>query len=163
MVAALAKRAPRGPDMRETRQPGRAITGCSAIALAGLGGFFLKVLVANDSDNAYSWLAITGFFLVVASAPFALATLLPYGTARRLVVRVSEVLLGIVGALSGLLLTLALVVIPFQDYSYDGRVFPYHIVGFLVFALAIPAIFLLVTGSGGKLARRVTARRQDRG
>ena len=107
----------------------RVVTGMSALALAGLGAFFVRELVANDSDNAYAGLAIIGVLLLVAALPFALASLLPRGALRRGVVTGSLVLLGIVGLLGLLILIPSVAMIPFQDYGADAPVLRNHLVG----------------------------------
>ena len=147
--------------MPGARGPSRTGTGVSAVVLAGLGAFFMKVLVANDSDNAYVGLAIIGFLLLVTSTPFALATLLPHGGFRRVAAHIGTGLLWVLGGISALILIPSLIVIPSQDYSHDGRVFPYHVAGFLVLLLAIPGIYLLATGSASRLAGRLPTGRRN--
>ena len=152
VVVAVVATVRRGTFSSGTRGPSRTATGASALVLGGLAALFLEVLVANDSDNAYIGLVIIGLLLILAALPFALATLLPHGGFRRVVAGIGLVLLWVLGAGSALILIPSLMIIPSQDYSYDGREFPYHVIASLVLLLAVPGIYLLAIGWAGRLA-----------
>jgi len=130
------------PDAAEhsaIAEPSRLTTAVSFGWLLGLGLIFLAVLVRDDDDNAYLFLVMVGAALGFVSAPFALATVLPHGIMRRLVVRGAIVLLWIAGAFSVLWLVVSLLIIPSQDYD-GNEVFLSHLVGLL---LLLPTLFVI--------------------
>ncbi len=122
----------------------RLLTALGAVALVALGVVFMRVLVANTSDNAYLWLALIGLLLFLPAAPFALATLLPERAGRRLVVRIGLWLLIGVAVLAGVLLIFSLAIIPSQGYDYDPRVFRNHLIGFVVLAVTLPVLYVVL-------------------
>ena len=119
------------------QQPARVLLGSAAV-LAILGVVFTTVLVADDGDNAYAYLAAVGVGLIVAAAPFAMAAILPAGGGRRALTRVALGLLALVGLLGSALLALSVLVIPSQDYESDSVLWN-HVIALvaLVAALAL--------------------------
>ena len=121
------------------RQASRTVTGGTAAVLFVLGLFFTRVLVADAGDNAYIYLALIGGALIAVAVPFALATLLPAGGARRALVRVALGLLVVVGVLGLALLVLSVVIIPSQDYESD-TVLINHLVGLMALIALLIAL-----------------------
>ena len=126
------------------REPSRTVTALVTFELLLLGWLFLRVLVANQGDNAYLDLGMIGLFLLLASGFFTLATLAPARRLRRVVLVVATGLLGVVALISVVLLVQALVIIPSQDYRYDPRVFGRHLIGLLVLVPALLGATLLL-------------------
>ena len=120
-------------------KPSQSLAAVSALWLAALGLFYLLVLVANWSDNAYLWLFMIGALLILVSIPFALAALLPYNNFRRIVIWLSIGLLWLFGAFSSVMLIGALFIIPSQHYP-TPQVFVSHLVGLLVL---LPTLFFV--------------------
>ncbi len=81
----------------------RALARGSAAILVVLAIVLRTVLVRNQSDNAYLWIAIVGMALLVPAVPFALAAMLPRGAAMIWLMRVGIVLLWLL-AVPGLVL-----------------------------------------------------------
>lgn len=78
--------------------PARAALLLRAVIVAAVGGA-LRLLVSNESDNAYivPWAAST--LLVPLAVPFLIAALLPAGRGRRAVAWVAVALVWVVGGL----------------------------------------------------------------
>ena len=126
------------------RAPQRWLAGAVGLALGALGAVFLRLLVANDGDNAYIGLYLIGGLLVLAGMPFVLAALLP-GHGRRRTIQIAFATLWAASALAALLLLWALAVIPTQNYDYDPRVFRNHLLAFVLLVGAVtPVSFVLL-------------------
>src|SRR3954469_19254607 len=124
----------------------RSHAAASAALLGGLGGFFVRVLVANPEDNAYLWIALLGILLLVIAVPFALAALGPAGRLRGWLARIGIVLVWCVGAPAVLLLLLGAPLYVLSSagappgVSIDQRVALNHLVGA---AALVPAVWLV--------------------
>lgn len=128
------------------RRLSRRIAAASAFLTGGLGVFFVKVLVANPSDNAYLWIWLLGVLLGVTAVPFALAALVPAGALRSGLARAGIVLVWCLGAPAVLVLLagapLYLLSSP-RDVPgtfVDNRVAVNHVLG----SLALLAVVWLV-------------------
>jgi hypothetical protein len=90
----------------------------SAVTAAGgfiVGLFFVVVLVANTEDNAYIGLWLVGVALMLSSLPYAVATALPDGRARRLTLVGALGVSVLVGVGGLVIILLSLAVINLQD------------------------------------------------
>ena len=132
---------------RATAPLGRGLAGLSAAVLIALGLLFVRLLVANPSDNAYLALWLAALLLWSAAPPFALAVVLPGGGVRRVVVKVGLTALGVAGAASAVLLGWSLLVIPPQDYAYDARVLRHHVLGLAALLLGLGGLGVLLVRS----------------
>jgi Kef-type K+ transport system membrane component KefB len=131
-----------------TEYSDRALLSGSAVGLLLLGLFFTTLLVADYSDNAYSYLAFIGWGLIAAAVPFAVGALVPPGRLRRLLTRTALGVIVLVGVLGLALLVLSILVIPSQSYESD-RVFISHAVGLLALLGALWALKALYRGRVG--------------
>ena len=124
----------------------RGLAAASAGLLVALGLFFVKVLVANPSDNAYLWIAILGVLVGVLAVPFALAAVAPAGAPRGRLARAGIALvwgLGVPGALilvAGAQLYLLSIPHDVPGVRVDDRVAVNHVLG----SVALLAVVWLV-------------------
>ncbi len=123
-------------------QPDRATLGGTAAGLLLLGAFFLQVLVADSSDNAYFYLFALGMALLIAALPFVLAALMPGGAPRRMTARLALGFLSVVGLPGLVLLIFAVLLIPFQNYE-SSQVLVSHVLGLVLLLAALIAMIFL--------------------
>jgi Kef-type K+ transport system membrane component KefB len=133
-------------------QPSRAHLGWSAMGLFGLGVFFLQVLVVDQNDNAYGYLAVVGGALTVTAVPFAVAALVPTGPVRKVIARVAFGLVALVGLVGGVLLLLSVLLIPSQSYG-SNAILVGHVVGLLALIGALSAL-VTIYRPGSRWRRR---------
>ncbi len=76
----------------------RALARGSVGVLVILGVVFRTLLVANQSDNAYVWIAVLGTVLLFPAVPFALAAIVPRAGATSWLIRIGVVLLWLIAA-----------------------------------------------------------------
>jgi hypothetical protein len=103
-VVAAAFLGKRSGAFQGGKQLPRLLAAISATLLVGLGVLFVKVLVANPSDNAYLGIAVLGVLLGGVAVPFALAAIAPQEPLRGVLAQIGGVLVRGVGALGALLL-----------------------------------------------------------
>jgi hypothetical protein len=123
----------------------RRLAAASAALVGGLGGFFVRVLVANPEDNAYLWIALLGVLLLGTAVPFALAALGPAGRLRGWLARIGIVLVWCVGAPAVLLLLLGAPLYVLSSSggppgAADSRVAVNHLIGA---AALVPVVWLV--------------------
>jgi hypothetical protein len=114
---------------------GRLVAGGAAVGLV-VSGVLLRALV-DRGDNAYADLELTGLLLLGLAVPFALAAVLPGGSARPLCAALALLWAG--GALAAVALVASLIVIPGEGYR-DGRIFRDHLLGLGVLLVAVTAL-----------------------
>ncbi len=144
LTLALAFLAMRSETVRRwflpDQEPARALTLVDVPLLAGLGLVFLRVLIRNGGDNAYLLIAFIGFWLMAASVPFALATVIPHGRLRRWTVAIGFSGLYVIGSVS--VLALGLIVAPTQA-DIRSEVYDSHALGLLMLG---PVLALMLLG-----------------
>jgi hypothetical protein len=121
----------------------RRMAAASALLLACLGLVFIKVLVANPSDNAYLWIAMLGAAALAVSVLFVLAAIMPIDRARPWLSQTAIVLLWIFGAPGAVLLLLGGPLYLGRGARWpfvDNPVVVNHLVGLLVL---LPSLWLV--------------------
>lgn len=131
------------PDAPAPRVPSRGALGLRALVLLALALAF-PLLVRNWSDNAYIFFPLAAVTLYVLSIPFAVAMLLPEGTARGVVAGIAVALVWGIGGLCCIVLTLSL--IPAGTQYRTSAVLISHLIGL---GLLLP----VVIGIGWRLRR----------
>ncbi len=102
---------------------------------------FLRSERADYGDNAYLYIPWIGFWPIAVSVPFALATVLPEGGLRRIVVLLGVAVLLLFGGLSSLGLIGSLAIIPSQDYP-TSQAFVSHLLGLRTLVSVVFVVFV---------------------
>lgn len=145
-VVAAAFLARRSGALQGGKQLPRWHAAASAAVLAGLGVFFVKVLVANPSDNAYLWIAGLGLLLAVIAVPFGLAAIAPRGPLQGMLAQVGIALVWTVGGPGAVLLLVGGPIYLLSSRGVppggfvDGRVAVNHLLGCLAL---VPVLWLV--------------------
>lgn len=127
-------------------QTGRVVACAVGLGLVAEGLLFLRVLVANWSDNAYLGLAIIGVLLLVAVVPWLIAAAVSSGRPRRVAIIAALVLLSAVVILGVVILVQGLLVIPSQHYA-DSRILRNHVAGLSALLVTAVTVWMLVVRS----------------
>jgi hypothetical protein len=143
------------PGVAEVRhgglwRPRRTVTALVALTLLLLAGLFLRVLIADWSDDAYLDLALLGNVLLLASVPFIIATLLPDSLLRRIVLGLAMaglVWLFAVGLLGGVIVIGSLVGGVVRGNWHAPRGFTRHLIGYVLLVSAVSGGLLLLVRS----------------
>jgi hypothetical protein len=116
------------------RDLSRKMTAASALVCGGLALLFLRVLVANPSDNAYLWIAVLGYLLVAPAVVFGLATIMPVRRLRQWLSQAAVLLLWVVGVPGAMLLAAGSLLAAISGGGpgvVHSRVVAYHLIGLL--------------------------------
>ncbi len=114
------------PDSPAPRVPSRGALGLRALILLALALLF-PLLVRNWSDNAYIFFPLAALAFFALSLPFAVAMLLPEGTARGVAAGIAVALVWGIGGLCCVVLALSL--IPAATQYYTSAVLISHLIG----------------------------------
>jgi hypothetical protein len=146
VVVAAAFLVKRSGALQGGKQLPRLCAAASASLMVGLGIFFIKVLVANPSDNAYLWIALLGVLLGVVGVPFGLAAIAPRGPLKGVLAQIGVGLVWTVGAPGALLLLSGAPIYLISTRGVppggfvDSRVAINHLLGFLAL---LPVLWLV--------------------